>query len=71
MCLQAFSGYYAIVKDLNLTNNPSLDNLQAKTMNVCKMSWSEVTNALFIYYYYDLFIYSIHFIRSSEEVCVV
>lgn len=38
----AFSGYYAVVKDLNLTNNPSLDKLQAKTMNVCRMSWSEI-----------------------------
>ena len=68
MCLQAFSGYYAVVKDLNLTNNPSLDKLQAKTMNVCRMSWSEVTNSLFNFF---LFIYSSHFVRFGEELCVV
>jgi len=38
----AFSGYYGVISDLNLTSNASLDDLQAVTMNICKKSWSEV-----------------------------
>lgn len=38
----AFSGYYAVIKDLNLTKNASLDELKAAAMNVCRKSWDEI-----------------------------
>ncbi|XP_022791974.1 ectonucleoside triphosphate diphosphohydrolase 8-like isoform X2 [Stylophora pistillata] len=38
----AFSGYNTVIKDLNLTSNASLDQLQAATKNICEKSWDEI-----------------------------
>lgn len=38
----AFSGYYAVIRDLNLTSNVSLDQLENATKNICRKSWDEI-----------------------------
>lgn len=44
---QAFSGYYAVIRDLNLTSNASLDQLENATKNICRKSWDEVSTCFF------------------------
>lgn len=45
LLFQAFSGFYGVVKDLNLTSTSSLDEILAATKNICSKPWSEVSCA--------------------------
>lgn len=51
----AFSGYYAVIRDLNLTSNVSLDQLENATKTICGKSWDEIkvipSNPLYLAFY--------------------
>lgn len=55
-CFQAFSAFYGITKDLNLTSDASLDEIQAATMNVCRKSWNEVSAASLLFVFVCVFV---------------
>ena len=44
-CFQAFSGYYGVIHDFNLTSSASLDELEAAARNICSKTWNEVSDA--------------------------
>lgn len=76
----AFSGYYTVTKDLNLTSNASLDQLQASAKNVCGKSWDEIKTIptkypqFLPFYCFDaLYVYTIlsrgyHFENSTAKL---
>ncbi|XP_020626945.1 ectonucleoside triphosphate diphosphohydrolase 8-like [Orbicella faveolata] len=51
----AFSGYYVVIRDLNLTSDVSLDELEYATKNICRKSWDEIkvipSNPLYLAFY--------------------
>lgn len=40
----AFSGFYGVINDLNLTSNASLNQLEVATKNICKKSWEQISD---------------------------